>query len=56
MSGLSLCFLRIKYRLSVGAFFERPRANTVRPYRVLGKYFMISPLILRTLPSLFFIF
>ena len=29
-----LCFLRIKFLLSVGAFFERPWANTVRPYRV----------------------
>ena len=34
LSGLSLCFLRIKYCLSVGAFFEHLRANTVRPYRV----------------------
>jgi len=43
LSGLSLCFLRIKYCLSVGAFFERPRANRracsdVRPYRVLGDF------------------
>ena len=51
--GVNLCFLHIKFRLSVGAFFERPRANTVRPYRVLGKYFMISPLILHTLGAAF---
>ena len=43
LSGLSLCFLRIKYCLSVGAFFERPRANRracsdVRPYRVLDNF------------------
>ena len=44
LSGLSLCFLRIKYCLSVGAFFELLRANAVRPYRVLDKYFVISPL------------
>ena len=49
LSGLSLCFLRIKYCLSVGAFFELLRANAVRPYRVLDKYFVISPLSLHTL-------
>ena len=38
LSGLSLCFLRIKYCLSVGAFFEHLRANTVRPYRVLDNF------------------
>ena len=44
--GVTLCLLHII--LSVGAFCERPRANAVRPYRVLGKYFVISPL--RTSP------
>ena len=34
----------------VGAFFERPRANTVRPYRVLG----ISPLKLHALQEALF--
>ena len=38
LSGLSLCFLRIKYCLSVGAFFEHLRANIVRPYRVLDNF------------------
>ena len=38
LSGVSLCFLRIKCCLFVGAFFERPRANTVRPYRVLDNF------------------
>ena len=51
--GVNLCFLHIKFRLSVGAFFERPRANTVRPYRVLGKYFVISPLILHAIRGVF---
>ena len=37
--GVNLCFLHIKFRLSVGAFFERPRANTVRPYRALYNFF-----------------
>ena len=35
--------------LSVGAFFKRPRANTVRPYRVLVKCFVISPLTVHAL-------
>ena len=39
LSGLLICLLRIKYCLSVGAFFERPRANAVRPYRVLDNFF-----------------
>ena len=41
--GVNLCFLHIKFRLSVGAFFERPQANRracsdVRPYRVSGDF------------------
>ena len=36
--GVNLCFLHIKFRLSVGAFFERPRTNTVRPYRALYNF------------------
>ena len=51
LSGLSLCFLRIKYCLSVGETCGLPRTNIVRPYRVLGKYFVISPLILHALRS-----
>ena len=38
----------------VGAFFERPRANTVRPYRVLGIYFVISPLSVHAVKTAFF--
>ena len=38
LSGVIICFLRIKYCLSVGAFFEHLRANTVRPYRGLGDF------------------
>ena len=38
--GVSLCFLRIKFCVPVGETCGLPRANTVRPYRVLG----ISPL------------
>jgi len=38
LSGLSLCFLRIKYCLSVGETCGLPRANTVRPYRVLDNF------------------
>ena len=38
------CLLRSKFSLSVMAFCERPRANTVRPYRVSGQCFVISPL------------
>jgi len=53
--GVIICLLRIKFCLSVGAFFERPRANTVRPYRGLGKYLVISPLILHALAGVFFI-
>ena len=41
LSGVSLCFLRIKYCLSVGETCGLPWANAVRPYRVLGKYFVI---------------
>ena len=41
LSGVSLCFLWIKYCLSVGAFFERPRAHAVRPYHVLDDFFAI---------------
>ena len=37
--GVNLCFLHINFCLSVGAFFERPRANAVRPYRVLDNFF-----------------
>ena len=44
LSGLSLCFLRIKFCLPVGETCGLPRANTVRPYRALGKHFIISPL------------
>ena len=36
--GVNLCFLHIKFFLSAGAFFEHPRANTVRPYRVSGDF------------------
>ena len=62
--GVNLCFLHIKFRLSVGAFFERPRANTVRPYRALynfsdknitlygrGVFYMIPLLVRMFLPS-----
>ena len=49
-----MCFLRIKFCLSVGVFCERLRANTVRPYRVLGKYFVISLLILHAVLSVLF--
>ena len=48
LSALIICLLRIKFRLSVGETCGLPRANAVRPYRVLGKYFVISPL--RTSP------
>ena len=48
MSGLLFVFF-ISILLSVGAFCERPRANTVRPYRVSVKDFVISPLNLHTL-------
>ena len=41
--------------LSVGETCGLPRANTVRPYRVLGKYFVISPLILHALERSFFV-
>ena len=47
LSGLIICFLLGNFS-SVGAFFERPRANTVRPYHVLVKDFAISPLILHS--------
>ena len=36
--GVNLCFLHIKFRSSVGSFFERPQANTVRPYRGLDDF------------------
>ena len=39
--------------LSVGETCGLPRANAVRPYRVLGKYFAISPLILHAIAELF---
>ena len=36
--GAYYLFSAIQYLLSVGAFFERPRANTVRPYRGLHDF------------------
>ena len=38
LSGLIICLLRSKSCIFVGAFFERPRANTVRPYRGLDDF------------------
>ena len=37
LSGLIICLVQSSF-LSVGAFFERPQANTVRPYRVSGDF------------------
>jgi len=54
--GVIICLLRIKFCLSVGAFFERPRANTVRPYRGLGKYLVISPLMLHAVRGDLFVY
>jgi|GEM_PF-2872338 len=51
LSGIYLP--RRNLHTSVGVFCERLRANTVRPYRVLGKYFVISPLILHAFGEAF---
>ena len=47
--GVYICLLRNNFFLFVGETCGLPRANTVRPYRVLVKGFAISPLILHTL-------
>ena len=52
LSGLLFVFC-ISILLFVGAFFERPRANTVRPYHVSVKDFVISPLIVHALGAAF---
>ena len=36
--GAIYLFTAVQFLLSVGAFFERPRANTVRPYRALYNF------------------
>ena len=36
--GVNLCFLHLKFRLSVGETCGLPRANTVRPYRALYNF------------------
>ena len=37
LSGFIICFLHIKFCLFVGETCGLPWANTVRPYRALGK-------------------
>ena len=49
MSGLLICLLRNNFFLFVGETCGLPRANTVRPYRVLVKGFAISPLTVHAL-------
>ena len=49
LSGLLICLLRNNFFLFVGETCGLPRANTVRPYRVLVKGFAISPLTVHAL-------
>ena len=55
LSGLLICLLQNNFFLFVGETCGLPRANTVRPYRVLVKGFAISPLTLHALTAVFFI-